>query len=171
MGSYFFRSLTPFVLSVFLLLVFPARLQATEISGTISSTLTINENSELVGDVTCMVVGSPCISFGSDGIKLRLNGFTITGSATDCTAATASTSGIVVTGQNNVAILGPGLVQKFAVFGVALSGAYKVRVEGLTTSDNCFSGIFLAGTTDSDIEKNVSVRNSIASKGNPCGGT
>ena len=41
MGSYFFRSLTPFVLSVFLLLVFPARLQATEISGTISSTLTI----------------------------------------------------------------------------------------------------------------------------------
>lgn len=171
MGSYFFRSFTPFVLSVFLLLVFPARLQATEISGTISSTLTITENSELVGDVTCMVVGSPCISFGSSGIKLRLNGFTITGSATDCTAATASTFGIVVTGHHNVAILGPGLVQKFAVFGVALNGANKVRVEGLTTSDNCFSGIFLAGTTDSDIEKNVSVRNSIASKGNPCGGT
>ena len=170
MGSYFFRPLTPFVLSVFLLLVFPARLQATEISGTISSMLTITENSELVGDVTCMVVGSPCINFGSDGIKLRLNGFTITGSATDCTAATASTIGIVVTGHN-VAILGPGLVQKFAVFGVALNGANKVRVEGLTTSDNCFSGIFLAGTTDSDIEKNVSVRNSIASKGNPCGGT
>src|SRR6516164_10530436 len=170
MGSYFFRSLTPFVLSVFLLLVFPARLQATEISGTISSTLTITENSELVGYVTCMVVGA-CIRFGSSGIKLRLNGFTITGSATDCTAATASTFGILVTGQSNVAILGPGLVQKFAVFGVALNGANKVRVEGLTTSDNCFSGIFLAGSTDSDIEKNVSVRNSIASKGNPCGGT
>ena len=171
MGSYFSRPLTLFVLSVFSLLVFPARLQATEISGTISSTLTITENSELVGDVTCMVVGAPCISFGSSGIKLRLNGFTMTGSATDCMAATASTFGIVVTGQHNVAILGPGLVQKFAVFGVALNGANKVRVEGLTTSDNCFSGIFLAGTTDSDIEKNVSVRNSIASKGNPCGGT
>ena len=171
MGSYFSSPLTLFVLSVFSLLVFPARLQATEISGTISSTLTITENSELVGDVTCMVVGAPCISFGSSGIKLRLNGFTITGSATDCTAATASTFGIVVTGQHNVAILGPGLVQKFAVFGVALNGANKVRVEGLTASDNCFSGIFLAGTTDSDIEKNVSVRNSIASKGNPCGGT
>jgi parallel beta-helix repeat protein len=171
MGSYFSRPLTLFVLSVFSLLVFPARLQATEISGTISSTLTITENSELVGDVTCMVVGAPCISFGSSGIKLRLNGFTMTGSATDCTAATASTFGIVVTGQHNVAILGPGLVQKFAVFGVALNGANKVRVEGLTASDNCFSGIFLAGTTDSDIEKNVSVRNSIASKGNPCGGT
>jgi hypothetical protein len=171
MGSYFSRPLTLFVLSVFSLLVFPARLQATEISGTISSTLTITESSEFVGDVTCMVVGAPCISFGSSGIKLRLNGFTMTGSATDCTAATASTFGIVVTGQHNVAILGPGLVQKFAVFGVALNGANKVRVEGLTTSDNCFSGIFLAGTTDSDIEKNVSVRNSIASKGNPCGGT
>jgi parallel beta-helix repeat protein len=171
MGLFFPRRFALFVLCVFSLLVFPLRLQATEISGTISSTLTIKEDSELVGDVTCTVVGAPCISFGSSGITLRLNGFTITGSATDCQAATASTFGIVVTGQHDVVILGPGLVQKFAVFGVALSSANKIRVEGLTASDNCFSGIFLAGTTDSDIEKNVSVRNSIASKGNPCGGT
>jgi len=171
MGSCLSRRFSLPVLAVVLLVLFPARLQATEISGSISSTLTINEDSELVGDVTCLVVGAPCISVGSSGIKLRLNGFTITGSVSDCTAATASTFGIVVAGQHDVAILGPGLVQKFAVFGVSLNGANKVRVEGLTTSDNCFSGIFLAGTTDSDIEKNVSVRNAIASHGNPCGGT
>lgn len=43
------------VFSVFALFVCGARAQATDISGTISTTLTIYEDSELVGDVTCMV--------------------------------------------------------------------------------------------------------------------
>jgi hypothetical protein len=172
MGQYLSsRWLALSVLSAFALLVFATRSQATDISGTISTTLTISENSELAGDVTCTVVGAPCIAFGASGITLRLNGFTITGSPTDCTATTASTNGIVVSGQHDITILGPGLVQKFAVFGIALAGARKVKVKGVTTSDNCFSGIFLAGTTDSDIEKNVSIRNSLGSLGNPCGGT
>jgi hypothetical protein len=162
------------LLSVFALLVCGARAQATDISGTILTTLTIYDDSELVGDVTCMVAGAPCIAFGAPGIKLRLNGFTITDGAntsSNCASSSFSEDGIQVSGQHDVAILGPGLVHKFAGLGISLLGSTKVRVEGVTTSDNCFSGIFLFGTTDSDIEKNVSVRNSIGSQGNPCGGT
>jgi hypothetical protein len=162
--------------SVFALFVCSARAQATDISGTISTTLTIFEDSELVGDVTCMVADAPCIAFGTSDIKLRLNGFTITGRAdppNGCTptAKFPSEAGIDVVGQHDVAILGPGLVRKFASVGIFLGTARKVKVEGVTASDNCFSGIFLSGTTDSDIEKNVSVRNSIGSQGFSCGGT
>lgn len=153
------------------LLFFAGRTTATEISGTYTSTVTITDNSELVGDVNCVAVAGPCIAFGASDIKLRLNGFTISGSSTDCKSSTASQDGIDVVGLHDVAILGPGLVQKFAVFGIALENATKVRVEGVTATDNCFSGIFLFKTADSDIEKNVSVRNSLGSQGNPCGGT
>jgi parallel beta-helix repeat protein len=150
------------------------RMQATEISGTISTTLTIMDDSELVGDVTCMVAGASCIKFGAPGIKLRLNGFTITDGdnpSSNCASPNFSEDGIQVSGQHDVAILGPGLVQSFAGLGISLLGSTKVKVEGVTVSDNCFSGIFLFGTTDSDIERNVSVRNSKGSQGNPCGGT
>jgi hypothetical protein len=156
------------------LLLIAGRTSATEISGTISSTLTIMDDSELVGDVTCMVAGAPCISFGSPGIKLRLNGFTITDGANpsnNCASSNFAEDGILVNGQHDVAILGPGLVQKFAGLGISLQGSTKVKVKGVTASDNCFSGIFLFATTDSEIERNISVRNSIGSKGNPCGGT
>jgi parallel beta-helix repeat protein len=162
------------VFSVFALLVCGARAQATDISGTISTTLTIFDDSELVGDVTCNVAGAPCIALGAPGIKLRLNGFTITDGAnpsSNCASSNFTEDGIQVNAQHDVAILGPGLVHKFAGLGISLLGSTKVRVEGVTASDNCFSGIFLFNTTDSDIEKNVSVRNSIGSKGSPCGGT
>lgn len=166
--------ITRCVFSVLALLVCGPRAQATDISGTISTTLTIFEDSELVGDVTCMVAGAPCIAFGAPGIKLRLNGFTITDGAnpsSNCASSNFTEDGIQVNAQHDVAILGPGLVHKFAGLGISLLGSTKVKVEGVTASDNCFSGIFLFGTTDSDIEKNVSVRNSIGSKGSPCGGT
>jgi parallel beta-helix repeat protein len=172
MGSFASRWLILFLISVFVIFVFVPPSQGIQISGTISSTLTIVEDSELVGDVNCTAVAGPCIAFGASGIKLRLNGFTITGSSTDCKSATASKDGIDVSGGlHNVAILGPGVVQRFAVFGIALLNVTKVRIEGVTATDNCFSGIFLLNTTDSDIEKNIAVRNSLGSKNNPCGGT
>lgn len=143
---------------------------ASDISGTISTTVTITDDSELIGDVTCTVSGAPCIAFGASGITLHLNGFTVSGSSTDCTASSA-TDGIDVTGMQDVVIIGPGLIEKFAFFGIALRHAINIKVAGVTTADNCFSGIFLSATTGSDIEKNLSVRNSMHSRGNPCGGT
>jgi len=151
--------------------VFATPAEAIQISGTISSTLTITDNSELVGDVTCTVAGAPCITFGAPGVNLRLNGFTVTGTSAGCTPATKSDDGIDVIGLSDVAILGPGLVQAFVGFGIFLFGDSKVRVEQVTISDSCFSGIFLGDTTDSDVEKNTSVRNSKGSENGPCGGT
>src|ERR1700687_5401190 len=101
--------------SVFALLVCGARAQATDISGIISATFTIFEDSELVGDVTCQVAGAPCIAFGAPGIKLRLNGFTITDGANpsiNCGSSSFAEDGIQVDAQHDVAILGPGLVHK-----------------------------------------------------------
>ena len=170
------KQLTLAVLTFSAMLFCAERTPATEISGTISTTLTIYDDSELVGDVACAVADAPCVAFGAPGITLRLNGFTITGRAAPpmgCTPTSKfpSEDGIDVVGQHDVSVLGPGLVQKFASVGIFLGGATKVRVNGITASDNCFSGIFLAGTSDSDIEKNISVRNSIGSQGFACGGT
>jgi parallel beta-helix repeat protein len=155
------------------LCVLTARTQAAAISGTISTTLNISEDSELAGDVVCMVANAPCISFGASHIKLKLNGFTMTDglNTSSCISSSFPEDAILVNGQQDVAILGPGLIRRFAGLGISLIASSKVTVEGVTASDNCFSGIFLAGTSDSDIEKNISVRNSIGSQGFPCGGT
>ena len=159
------------VFTAFAFLVCSARVQATEISGNISTTLTIYNDSELVGDVKCMVAGNPCIDFGASGIKLRLNGFTITEDITGCTPGTSSQDGIDVASVHDVAIVGPGLVQKFGGFGIGIFSSSKVRVEGVTASDSCFSGVILVSSMDSDIARNVFVRNSSGSEGAPCGGT
>jgi hypothetical protein len=106
---------------VFTLFVFAATGQATDISGTISSTLTISNDSRLVGDVNCSValLKSPCIVFGANGITLSLQGHTITGPVVDpptnCSLPTDSTFGvgIEVNGKNDVTIQGPGVIQNF----------------------------------------------------------
>src|SRR6267142_5988410 len=88
---------------------------AEDISGPISTTRTIRENSRLVGDVTCTVTGAPCIQFGSSHMELRLNGFTMTGQAdptTGCNGtSTAGEMGISTNGQSDVEVRGPGVVQ------------------------------------------------------------
>jgi len=149
----------------------PSQAAETKISGTISKTLTLMTDSKLVGDVTCTVAGGPCIVFGAPGIKLRLNGFTITGTIPGCTVATSSNDGIDVVQVNNATILGPGLIQKFGGFGVLLASESGAKIRGITVTDSCFSGILLLGATDSEVEGNTSVRNAMGSEDNPCGGT
>jgi len=151
--------------------------RAEDLSGTFSTTMTIIGDSQLVGDVTCTVVGAPCIAFGASNIKLRLNGFTITGRAVppaNCVSgsnfASAPEDGVSSAGQSQIAILGPGLVEGFGRNGIFLVNSSQVRVDTVTVANNCFSGIFLSGTSYSDIEQTVSVRN-LASAGFTCGGT
>lgn len=143
----------------------------TKISGTISTTITITQDSELVGDVTCQVAGGPCIQFGAENIKLRLNGFTMTGTIPGCTPATSLNDGIDVIQLNDVSVLGPGLIQKFGGFGIFLFSESGATIRDLTLTDSCFSGIILVGTKDNDIEGNTSVRNAMGSENGPCGGT
>lgn len=136
---------------------------ATDISGTISSTLVIFEDSQLVGNVTCTVPApAPCIQFGAPGIELKLNGFTMTGLAnpvTGCGGAAVAGDGIDTNGHNDVEIQGPGLVQRFRENGIGVRNSTGVKVEQVTASTNCVSGIFLINSHDNDIKENVSVRN------------
>ena len=147
---------------------------AADISGTITTTLTIMDNSKLVGDVACTVSGAPCIILGAPGLTLDLNGFTMTGLAdpqTGCGAGggpAAIEDAIDVNAQTGVIIRGPGLVQRFRRQGIRLVNSMGATVTGVTASTNCLSGIFLNGGSDHVVENNVSVRN--GDPNNPCGG-
>ncbi len=106
-----------------------ASLAEDRVSGLITRTYVIVEDTELSGDVTCDVPGSsPCFSFGAPGVELRLNGYSITGKADPVTAcggvSTPGEFGITTGGQARVSIQGPGLVQRFRSHGV------NVRLHG-----------------------------------------
>jgi hypothetical protein len=144
-------------------LVVPAGITyAADIGGTISSTMTITEDSQLVDDVTCTVTGAACIVIGAP-VTLELNGFTMTGQAdpqAGCSgSATGNEFGILVNAQTGATIHGPGLVQQFRATGIQLVQSTGVRVIGVTTSTNCTSGILVAGGGNNEIDRNVSVRN------------
>jgi hypothetical protein len=150
---------------------------AEDISGTITFTKTIFEDSQLVGDVTCTMTDSPCIDFGASHIKLWLNGFTITGPrspdtppdptnpALSCNATSGSpvADGIRIMNQTDAHILGPGMVQRFRRHGILIVGTIgvptKATVKHIVSHHNCFSGLVTNGMSDSDIEEVVSVRN------------
>ena len=169
------RSRTLRLLAVLVTAVFFSAVSAhaTDISGTISSTLTITENSKLVGDVTCTVVGAPCITFAVSGLTLDLNGYNMVGlgdAATGCSGnATANEAGILINMLENVVVRGPGVVTQFRNTGILLIGANGGTVTGVTTSTNCASGILLGGNSSNNlIENNISVRNGNLT--NACGG-
>ena len=77
------RSLQRFTAVIAAAVIFGSTLRAAdEVSGLITRTYTIVEDTDLTGDVVCDVAaGTPCFSFGASNVELRLNGFTITGKA------------------------------------------------------------------------------------------
>ncbi|MEO5742839.1 MAG: right-handed parallel beta-helix repeat-containing protein [Vicinamibacterales bacterium] len=156
----------------------PAR--AENISGTISATKFITEDSQLVGNVTCTTTTEPCIDLAASHITLRLNGFTMTGPA-DPDAGVCNPSsglpqadGIRTLNVTHVRIVGPGMIQKFQRHGIFIVGQPDIRtratVSDVTSHHNCFSGVFANTLSWSLIEGVVSVRNSIQSGAAPCGG-
>jgi hypothetical protein len=154
------------------LFICAAGAQAADISGTISATLTISENSKLVGDVTCAVTGAPCITFGTSGLTLDLNGYSMTGPGDPLAGCSGNPlspdAGILVNGMDNVVIRGPGVVQRFRNQGIVLSNSTGATVSGVTISTNCFSGLFVVGGSGHTLEGNVSVGNGAPTA--PCGG-
>jgi hypothetical protein len=160
---------TPFLVALF---VCAGTAQAAKISGMISSTMMITEDSQLVGDVTCTVTGAPCLDVVASNVTLDLNGFSMTGQAspqTGCAGSGASGAeqGIRILQQTGVTVRGPGIVQQFRVHGIIINGSTGTHVTGVTTSTNCSSGILLAGDSNV-IENNISIAN--GSLGAPCGG-
>jgi hypothetical protein len=151
--------------------------RAANISGTITATLTIMENSKLADDVTCTVTGAPCIAFGASGLTLDLNGFSITGLAevqTTCASGPttftppAAEDGIDLNGQSNATIRGPGVVQLFRGPGIFSLNGQNVTITGITTANNCMSGILVGGGSNHNISDNTSIRN--GSRTLACGG-
>lgn len=146
------------------------------VSGTLTRTYTIVADTELTGDVTCAVAdGTPCLSFTVPGVGLRLNGFTVTGKGdpgTGCGGTpTTGEIGISTNGQSQVTVSGPGLVQRFRGHGVQVTGSSNARVEGLTVSTNCGSGIFVLATSfDTLVQGNTALRNGSTVPGAACGG-
>jgi parallel beta-helix repeat protein len=167
-------------LAVLALFVCAERAQATDISGTISSTLTIFDDSQLVGDVTCTVPlllsgPNPCSAFGVGHIKLRLNGHTITGPVvppTGCSLPSDSKFGvgIFVNSQTDVKIEGPGVIQQFERWGILLLSSTGVTVRKVTANRNCWSGMQTIGTSDSTFEEDILTNNAAGSNGAACGG-
>lgn len=164
-----------FSLAAVVLALQPLSAAAEDISGLITSTRIIRDDSRLVGDVTCMVTGAPCIQFGAPRITLRLNGFSITGQGdptSACSGAfTAGEQGINSGNQADVEIRGPGIVRNFRSDGVLFNGSVGGKVEGITVTTNCQSGIRVTATSSRiTVAANISVRNGAASAGLACGG-
>jgi hypothetical protein len=149
---------------------------ADRVSGVITSTYVMVEDTELAGDVTCNVANAtPCFSFGAANIELRLNGFTITGRAdavTGCAGvSTAGEAGITTNNMARVVVRGPGLVQRFRGDGITVAGSRDARIENLTVSTNCMSGVrVLASSFGTLVEGNVATRNGSSAPGQVCGG-
>jgi hypothetical protein len=142
------------------------------ISGTLSATRVITQDTKLTGDVICTMPGASCIRFGASGITLNLNGFTMTGLADPSTGcpegAVPNEFGIDTNDRSDVTILGPGLVQQFRNQGVYVSvNTARARVASVTSSTNCGAGIIVFGS-DNLVEDNFVVRNGRAAA--PCGG-
>lgn len=134
-----------------------------KISGTISTTMTITEDSVLTGDVTCTVTGAPCISINAPLVTLDLNGYTITGQGdpqTGCSGgATGNEFGILVNSQVGVTIHGPGVVQRFRNTGIQILTSSGTTVNAVTTATNCASGILVAGGAANELYDNTSIQN------------
>jgi hypothetical protein len=147
---------------------------ADSVSGLITRTYVIVEDTDLTGDVTCDVTGAACFSFGAPGVELRLNGFTITGKADPNTACAGGAlitgeAGVFTNSQPNVIVRGPGLVQRFRLHGVFVGGSQDARVENITASTNCGAGVFIAANAFGTLVEGITtVRNGSATA--PCGG-
>jgi len=180
------KALTRLSVALVVLIGSAATARAIEISGgVITTTLTIFDDTDLVGDVTCAVPLSvagpnPCIAFGADHIKLRLNGHTITGPATPPTGCSVPTDtmwsvGIEALDRTDVKIVGPGIIQQFPKWGILLGftghSSSNVTVKKVTVYNNCWSGMQTVSTSDSIFEDNVFVNDAGGSNGASCGGT
>ena len=153
---------------------------AENLSGTITTTKFLTEDSQLVGHVTCTMTTEPCIDLAASHITLRLNGFTITGSADpdagvcNPTSGNPQADGIRTMNVNHVRIAGPGMIQKFRRHGIFIVGQpdilTRATVTDVTSHHNCFSGVLTNMMSSSRIEGIVSIRNAIQSGAAPCGG-
>jgi hypothetical protein len=141
--------------------------KATTVPSTISTTLTITTDSKLTTDVNCAVTvaGTPCIQFGAPGIKLSLNGHTMTGNGVRgnsfCNNPYLGEDGVNTNGKNGVVIQGPGIIRRFNGRGITVSGSYST-VQGVTVISSCYEGIAITPYNNVSPSNDLVENNSIA---------
>ena len=84
---------------------------------------------------------------------------------------TAGEMGISTNGQADVEVRGPGVVRQFRADGIFFVGTLLGKVEAVTTTTNCMSGIRVNPTSSRiTLGSNVSVRNGNTTPNVSCGG-
>jgi hypothetical protein len=140
--------------------------QAESLAGMITTTRTLTQDTDLVGDVTCTVSGAPCLVFGAPGIQLRLHGHTITGQGSPdrCPSGVLfGEVGIHTKGQAGVSIVGPGLVRRFRGYGI-LVNSDRSTVRQVVVASSCLTGIVVFGR-DNRVEQTTVVRAALVGPG------
>jgi parallel beta-helix repeat protein len=123
--------------------------QGANLSGLISSTKTIHNNSKLTGDVTCGAI-APCIMFGAPNLQLNLNGHTITGNNGALDHCTGTTGGPAIStgGMDGATIQGPGIITQFQGFtGIGVTGNNSI-VNQVVVTGTCGNGISVRGSNN-----------------------
>jgi len=137
--------------------------RAMDISGTLTTTLTITDpTNNFVGNVTCTMVATPCISFGAPNIALNLNGFTMTGNGAreSCSSSTPGENGITTNGQSGAVIQGPGLIRRFRANGIVVTGD-NTTVDQAFVASTCMNGVSVQQGTGSQVTNSTVVRASL----------
>jgi parallel beta-helix repeat protein len=107
-------------------------------------------NYKLVADLTSE---SNCITIFASNVNLRLDGHTITGAG-----ANTLWSGILIVGQTNVNIKGPGVITNFA-FGVHFSGTDSSEVTDVTATNNSHGFVLTDFAEENSFRRNTATGN------------
>ncbi len=148
--------------------------QAESLSGTIASTHTLTQDTDLTGDVICTVSDAPCLVFGAPSLQLRLHGHAITGQglADACPTVAFAEDGIETNRHPGVSIVGPGLVRRFRQHGI-LVNSDLAAVRQVVVASSCLNGIAVFGRGNR-VEQTTVVRAALVGPGFAgifCGGS
>ena len=121
------------------------------ISASVSCGEVIKQSVKLTSNLDCKTDG---IIIGADGITVDLNGHTITGPGTE-----TSKVGLMLSDQDDVNIIGPGIIQNFQA-GALNTGGQSDTISGVTFTKNQI-GSFNTGAAKTTIEDNLFFSNNI----------
>ncbi len=111
----------------------------------------VDADVKLVSNLNCNTDG---IIAGKAGIKINLNGYTITGPG-----PTSSKVGIMIPNLADVSVIGPGTVQGFQA-GLLLTGATGVKADSLILQNNQIA-VFSTGTAGMVLNENMIKQNNL----------
>ena len=131
----------------------PATAQATAepVSASVSCGEVIKQSVKLTSNLDCKTDG---IIIGADGITVDLNGHTISGPG-----VSTSKVGFMLSDQDSVNIVGPGIVQNFQA-GALNTGGQDDKISAVTFTENQI-GSFNTGAARTTIEDNLFFSNNI----------